>query len=154
RAQVAARLDAEGLVHDGVWIAFDGRCERLDLRLARGAVTVYGQSEITRHLVAAREAAGAARLFEAAEAGVDGVDGDAPVLRYRWRGERHELRCDFVAGCDGYHGVSRRSIPSGTLQVYERVYPFGWLGILADTRPVLHELVYSSDEHGFALCSM
>ncbi len=155
RARVAARLDAEGLQHSGVRLAFDGRVERIDLEAHTGRhLTVYGQTEITHDLVEAREAAGAMLCYEAEDVAIEGADGASPVLRFRWRGEPRTLACDFVAGCDGFHGVSRDRSPAAALRTFERVYPFGWLGILADTRPVSDELIYSSDEHGFALCSL
>ncbi|HEX6997877.1 MAG TPA: 4-hydroxybenzoate 3-monooxygenase [Gammaproteobacteria bacterium] len=155
RAGLARRLDSEGLVHEGVAIAFGERQLRVDFRARCGrCVTVYGQTELTKDLVDARTAAGGALVYEAEDVTLHGIDGEAPALSYRKDGVPQRLRCDFIAGCDGYHGVSRRSIPAGALTVHERVYPYGWLGIVADTRPVSDELVYASHDRGFALCSM
>ena len=155
RAGVNARLDAEGLPHGGVRFAFDGRYERIDLHARTGRrLTVYGQTAITADLIEAREAAGGELLYESEDVRIEGIDGNAPALHFRRGGAEHTLECDFVAGCDGYRGVSRRSIPPTVLRTFERVYPFGWLGVLADTKPAADELIYSSDERGFALCSM
>ena len=150
-----ARLAAEGLVHEGTQICFAGRRHRIDLHALTGRVmTVYGQTEITRDLMQARAAAGRPTIYEAADVALAGVDGPSPVVRYVHNGVAHEIACDFIAGCDGFHGVSRRSIPAGRLTTYERVYPFGWLGLLADTPPVSDELIYIHHPRGFALCSM
>ncbi|HEY8519501.1 MAG TPA: 4-hydroxybenzoate 3-monooxygenase [Gammaproteobacteria bacterium] len=155
QAGLAHRLDREGLVHEGVAIAFGEHRLRVDLRARCGrCVTVYGQTELTKDLVDARTAAGGALVYEAEDVALHGIDGDAPALTYRKDGATHRLRCDFVAGCDGYHGVTRRSIPASAITVHERVYPYGWLGIVADTQPVSDELVYASHDRGFALCSM
>jgi p-hydroxybenzoate 3-monooxygenase len=156
QAGVAQRLHREGLVHDGVDIAFADRRHRIDLMHASGgqSVTIYGQTEVTRDLIAAREAAGLPLLFEAEDVSLHGFDGDAPRVRYRHNGAEHELRCDFIAGCDGSHGVSRASVPAAALTTFERIYPFGWLGLLADTPPVSNELIYVNHPRGFALCSM
>src|SRR5690606_31915301 len=152
RAEVNARLDAVGLLHAGVHFGFSGRAARIDLRERSGkGVTVYGPTELTKDLVSARAAAHGTLLFGAAGGAIEDIDGEAPRLRYTHDGTEHTLRCDFVAGCDGYHGVSRRTFPPGVLRTYERVYPFGWLGILADAKPVLDELIYASHERGFAL---
>ncbi|MCW7539122.1 4-hydroxybenzoate 3-monooxygenase [Aquabacterium sp. A7-Y] len=155
-AGVGERMHREGLVHHGIELAFGGRRHRLDLyRLTGGrAVRVYGQTELTRDLMEAREAAGLPSVYQAAEVRVHDFDGERPRVTFRRDGQRHEVRCDFIAGCDGYHGVCRASVPAGALRIYERVYPFGWLGVLADTPPVSDELVYSNHERGFALCSM
>ncbi len=155
-AGVAERMDAEGLPHDGFELAFDGRREHIDLKGLTGGkgVMIYGQTEVTRDLMAAREACGAVTVYEAANVQPQDAKSEAPYLTYEKDGELHRLDCDYIAGCDGYHGVARQSIPAEALQVFERVYPFGWLGILADTPPVNEELVYARHERGFALCSM
>jgi len=156
QAGVDARLRAEGLVHDGIELAFSGARHRIDFpSLVPGSrVTVYGQTEVTRDLMEAREAAGSDTVYEAEDVSISDIDTETPTVRYRSRGEVQEVRCDFVAGCDGFHGVSRRSLPAGILRTYERVYPFGWLGILSETPPVSEELIYANHERGFALCSM
>ncbi|MBM3623538.1 MAG: 4-hydroxybenzoate 3-monooxygenase [Alphaproteobacteria bacterium] len=152
---VDARLKREGLVHDGVEIAFLGKRHRVDFRdLVGKTVTVYGQTEVTRDLIEARLAVGRPLVFEAADVAIHGADGDAPWLTYRKDDALHTLRCDYVAGCDGYHGVSRQTIPRHLLRTYDRTYPFGWLGILADVPPASHELIYAAHERGFALASM
>ncbi len=153
-AGVGARMDREGLVHHGVEIAFGDRCERIDFTAFRASVKVYGQTEITKDLMDARAALGGASFYEAADVAIAGIDGPKPRVTFEHAGAQYELTCDFVAGCDGFHGVSRRSIPASALKLHERVYPFGWLGVLADTRPVSDELLYASHENGFALCSM
>jgi len=154
QAGVAERLHREGLPHDGTELAFDGQLHRIDFKALTGRhVTVYGQTEVTQDLMAARAAAGLATVYEAENVGVHDFDGASPIVRYRHNGVDVELACDFVAGCDGYHGVSRASVPSGAIQTFEKVYPFGWLGVLADVPPVRHELVYANHERGFALCS-
>lgn len=155
-AGVAERMDAEGLPHDGFELAFDGRREHIDLKGLTGGkgVMIYGQTEVTRDLMAARDACGAVTVYEAANVQPHDAKSEAPYLTYEKDGELHRLDCDYIAGCDGYHGVARQSIPAEALQVFERVYPFGWLGILADTPPVNEELVYARHERGFALCSM
>ncbi len=153
---VGDRLKREGLVHHGIALRFQGKDHRIDFaELAGGkGVTVYGQHEVVKDLIAARLAAGGAIVFEAGNVSVHGFDGDAPVIRYHVDGEPRDLHCDFVAGCDGFHGVCRPSIPQGALTVYERVYPFGWLGILAEAPPASDELIYAHHEDGFALLSM
>jgi p-hydroxybenzoate 3-monooxygenase len=154
-AGVAGRLHSEGLVHDGTEITFDGKRHRIDFKKLTGkTVTVYGQTEITRDLMEARTASGATTVYEALDVTPLDFDGEKPRVRYRKEGEEHEISCDFIAGCDGYHGVSRQSVPKGSIELFERVYPFGWLGLLSDTPPVSDELIYISHEHGFALCSM
>jgi p-hydroxybenzoate 3-monooxygenase len=152
---VDARLKREGLVHDGVEIAFLGKRHRVDFHNLIGrTVTVYGQTEVTRDLIEARLAAGRPLVFEAADVAIHGADGETPALTYRKDGATHTLRCDYVAGCDGFHGVSRQTIPQHLLRTYDRVYPFGWIGILADVPPASHELIYAAHERGFALASM
>jgi len=154
-AGVGARVRAEGLAHGGIELAFDGARHRIDLRGLTGRqVTVYGQTEVTRDLMAARASSGASTVYEAADVSVAGFDGETPEVRWRSEGREHLLRCDFVAGCDGYHGVTRASVPAAAIRTYERVYPFGWLGVLCDTPPVSDELIYANHPRGFALCSM
>jgi len=155
KAKSGGRMLSERLVHDGVSLAFAGRSVRVDLKALTGSsVSVYGQTEVTKDLMDALTAAGARLMFEAAEVAVAEFDSAHPKVRYRHNGRTHELSCDFIAGCDGYHGVCRQSIPQGALQTFERTYPFGWLGILADVPPASHELIYSNHARGFALCSM
>jgi p-hydroxybenzoate 3-monooxygenase len=154
KAGVAGRLEREGQKHHGVEIATDEQRYRIDFVAHHASLTVYGQTELTKDLMEARDAAGAPPVFEVEDVVLEDVAGDRPRIRYARNGEPHVLACDFVAGCDGYHGVSRRAIPAGVLKTHERVYPFGWLGVLADTPPVSPELVYASHERGFALCSM
>ncbi|MEC3764286.1 4-hydroxybenzoate 3-monooxygenase [Cupriavidus sp. SS-3] len=155
RAGVAARLQEEGLVHDGIELSFDGQRHRIDLHALVGrSVTVYGQTEVTRDLMAARQEAGITTVYDAQDVSLHDFDSARPVVRYRKDGVTHEIHCDYIAGCDGFHGVSRQSVPCAATQLFERVYPFGWLGILSDTPPVTDELIYASHERGFALCSM
>ena len=155
-AGAGTRMHAEGLPHDGIELCFGGARHRVDLHALTGGkrVMVYGQTEVTRDLMDARAAAGLATLYEAEGVSLHGFDGDRPSVRYTKGGASHELHCDFIAGCDGYHGISRQSAPAAALKTFERVYPFGWLGVLSDTPPVSHELIYSNHERGFALCSM
>ena len=154
QAGVAERLHREGLPHDGTELAFDGQLHRIDFKGLTGRrVTVYGQTEVTQDLMQARAAAGLTTFYEAENVSVHGFDGATPSVRFRHGGKDVELACDFIAGCDGYHGVSRASVPAGAIQTFEKVYPFGWLGVLADVPPVRHELVYANHERGFALCS-
>jgi p-hydroxybenzoate 3-monooxygenase len=154
-AELGDRMRKERIVHHGFSLAFAGRSVRVDLQgLAGGSVSVYGQTEVTKDLIEARTAASAELKFEAGDVTLEGLDSGRPIVRYRHAGRSHELHCDFIAGCDGYHGVCRKSIPSGAMQTFERVYPFGWLGILADVPPAGHELTYSNHARGFALCSM
>ncbi|WP_163558469.1 4-hydroxybenzoate 3-monooxygenase [Halomonas sp. NO4] len=155
-AGVAERMDAEGMVHDGVELAFANRRVRVDLAGLTGGKTVmvYGQTEVTRDLMAAREASAATTIYEAENVQPHDLDTDTPYVTFEKNGETHRLDCDYVAGCDGFHGVSRQSIPEGRIKEFERVYPFGWLGLLADTPPVADELIYARHDRGFALCSM
>ncbi|MGB7205089.1 MAG: 4-hydroxybenzoate 3-monooxygenase [Anderseniella sp.] len=154
-AGVADRLDNEGLLHDGFELAFEGDRHRIDLKgLTDKTVTVYGQTEVTRDLIKARLQAGAELVFEAKDVTPVDVTSANPSVRYSVDGKVHELKCDFIAGCDGFHGVSRQTIPQDGRREFERVYPFGWLGILADVPPVSDELIYANGERGFALCSM
>jgi p-hydroxybenzoate 3-monooxygenase len=157
RAGVGARCKAEGLVHDGFDLAFGGGRHRIDLkRLTGRSVTVYGQTEITKDLVQARTAAGAEIVYEARDVTLEGFDLESlsATVDYTLDAKRRRVECDFIAGCDGFHGVSRASVPAEAVRLYERVYPFGWLGVLSDTEPVSDELIYVSHERGFALCSM
>lgn len=154
-AGVGARMHREGLVHDGIELAFGGQRHRINFRELIGkSVIVYGQTEITKDLMDGRAEAGATTVYEAEDVSLHDIDTNRPKVRYRHKGVEQELECEFVAGCDGYHGVSRRSIPETVLKTYERVYPFGWLGILVDRPPVSDELIYANHERGFALCSM
>jgi p-hydroxybenzoate 3-monooxygenase len=155
-AGVGARMHAEGLAHRGFELCFGGARHRIDLHMLTGGkqVMVYGQTEVTRDLMAARAAAGLRTIYEAKDVAPHDYDGTAPRVTCTHEGQPHELRCDFIAGCDGYHGACRASVPPSALAIFEKVYPFGWLGVLADTPPVSHELIYSNHERGFALCSM
>ncbi len=155
RLGVAERLHAEGLVHDGVEISLNGSRHRIDFQSLIGkTVTVYGQTEVTRDLMAARSRAGLRSIYGSEVVRLADVDRRQPILEYVEGGKTQQLACDFVAGCDGYHGVSRRSVPGSALKSYERAYPFGWLGVLSDVPPVGDELIYASSARGFALCSM
>jgi p-hydroxybenzoate 3-monooxygenase len=155
QAKAGERMQSERLVHDGFSLGFGGKAVRVDLKgLTGNAVTVYGQTEVTKDLMDARAVAAGQLVYEAGDVSVEGFDGTQPVVRYLKDGRTHELSCDFIAGCDGYHGVCRRSVAPSAMQTFERIYPFGWLGILADVPPAAHELVYSNHERGFALCSM
>jgi len=152
---VDARMRAEGLRHDGFAMGFANRRLRIDLTgLAGTPVTVYGQTEVTRDLMDARKAAGLQTIYEAENVAIHDFDGRTPRVTYEKDGVTHELRCDFIAGCDGFHGVCRASVPQGAIHNFEKVYPFGWLGLLADVPPCSHELIYANHERGFALCSM
>ena len=155
QAGVSQRMDAEGLVHTGFELALDDRRVHIDLKGLTGGKTVmvYGQTEVTRDLMAAREAVGAHTLYSVSNVQPHGMKTDAPYVTFDKEGESVRLDCDYIAGCDGFHGVARQSIPSDVLKIFERVYPFGWLGVLADTPPVHDELVYARHERGFALCS-
>jgi p-hydroxybenzoate 3-monooxygenase len=150
-----ARMHAHGLVHEGTILRFGGRSHRIDFRALTGkAVMVYSQHELVQDLVAARLAAGAPLEFEVEDVTLAGIETHRPEVRFRRAGHQAVLACDFIAGCDGFHGVSRAAIPADRLAVFERAYPFGWLGILADVAPSSHELVYAHHERGFALLSM
>ncbi len=154
-AGAANRLRAESLTHRGVEIAANHVRRRIALQdLIGKTVTVYGQTEMTRDLMDARKECGAASIYEVESVQLHDIDSTSPSVTYTHHGESQRLECDFIAGCDGYHGVSRRSIPPEKLSVYERVYPFGWLGVLADVPPAWDELIYATSEHGFALASM
>lgn len=154
-AGVAERLHREGLVHEGVELGVNGGRFRIDLAgLTDKTITVYGQSEVVQDLIAARLAGDGPIVWEAADVALHDIGTDRPRLTYRADGVDHELSCDFIAGCDGFRGVSRASLPASNLRVYEQVYPFGWLGILADVPPCAEELIYASHPNGFALASM
>jgi p-hydroxybenzoate 3-monooxygenase len=155
QAGAATRLKREALIHDGIELCFRKTRHRIDFRsLAGKSVTIYGQTEVTRDLVEAREAAGFPTLYEVEAVALDGFNGQQPRVTCARSGVFSGVDCDFIAGCDGYHGISRRSLPEGAVQSFERVYPFGWLGLLADVPPVSPELIYTRHERGFALCSM
>ena len=153
---VGDRLKREGLVHHGIALHFGGRKHRIDFSALTGgrAITVYAQHEVVKDLVAARLAVGGETLFEVENVSVHDFDSAAPRVRYRKGGKEHEFACDFIAGCDGFHGICRPAIPAGVLSVYENEYPFGWLGILSESPPPSEELIYSHHERGFALFSM
>ena len=155
-AGVAARLEREGLPHDGFSLGFANRRFRIDLSdLTDGRhVTVYGQTEVTRDLMDHRAAAGLPTVYGAENVALHDFDGASPRVTYQKDGVSHDIHCDFIAGCDGYHGVSRKSVPPPAIALFERVYPFGWLGVLADVPPCSHELIYAGHDRGFALCSM
>jgi len=153
---VGERLCSEGLIHHGIELRFNQQGHRIDMHELTGgrAITVYAQHEVVKDLIHARLHAGGQILFEASHAGVHGLDGESPRIRFEHDGESHEIVCDFIGGCDGFHGISRPSIPSGALCVYGKTYPFGWLGITAEAVPASQELIYSNHERGFALLSM
>jgi p-hydroxybenzoate 3-monooxygenase len=152
---IAARLHREGLVHDGVEFAFGGARHRIDMKQATGkSVTIYGQTEVTRDLMDARDKAGLATVYEADDVRPHDFDTDHPRVTYVKDSVTHEIACDFIAGCDGFHGVSRASVKPSAIETFERVYPFGWLGILSETPPVSPELIYTNHARGFALCTM
>lgn len=152
---VAERLHHDGLIHHGIELAFGGARHRIDMTQATGkTVTVYGQTEVTRDLMDARLKAGLTTVYDADNVSLHDFDGDRPRVRYNKGGTTHEVACDFIAGCDGFHGVSRQSVKPDALKLFERVYPFGWLGLLSETPPVSPELIYNNHERGFALCSM
>jgi p-hydroxybenzoate 3-monooxygenase len=155
-AGVAARLDREGLEHRGVSLRFDGGDHRIDFHALTGkTITVYGQQEVVKDLIAAREAAGNPPVFEVSDVAVHDLTSDAPRITYRSAaGQPQELVCDVIAGCDGFHGVTRDSVPSSAMQIYEHTYPFAWLGILAEAPPSHEELIYCYSDRGFALHSM
>ncbi|MGH3465420.1 MAG: 4-hydroxybenzoate 3-monooxygenase [Kribbellaceae bacterium] len=152
---VGSRLDREGLEHGGINLQFAGERHRIPMTELTGrAITVYGQQEVVKDLIAARLAAGGQVLFDVGDVQLDGLTGDEPLIRFAHDGTVRELRCDFVAGCDGFHGVCRAAVPDGVLSAYERTYPFAWLGILAKAAPSTEELIYCHSPRGFALVSM
>jgi p-hydroxybenzoate 3-monooxygenase len=153
---VSKRLHAEGLPHEGFDLLFKGERHRIDITKLTGGkrVTVYGQTEVTRDLMQAREAWGLPTIYCAVNVSVRDFDTGNPIVAYEKDGVKHEIKARFIAGCDGFHGVCRASVPKDAIQTFEKVYPFGWLGLLADVPPVSHELIYANTERGFALCSM
>ena len=154
-AGAGARAHREGLIHGGIELAFAGSRHRIDLKAATGkTMMIYGQTEVTLDLMNGRRAAGLTTIYEAADVKPHDFDTDHPRVTYVADGTTHEIACDFIAGCDGFHGVSRASVKPSAIETFERVYPFGWLGILSETPPVSHELIYSNHARGFALCTM
>ncbi|KAA9383966.1 4-hydroxybenzoate 3-monooxygenase [Neorhizobium galegae] len=155
-ANAGARMHAEGLPHNGFSLAFDGRDHRIDLHGLTGGkrVMVYGQTEVTRDLMESREKSGAETIYEAGNVQPHDFDSAASYVTYEKDGTTHRIDCDFIAGCDGFHGTSRKAVPKSAIRVFEKIYPFGWLGILAEVPPVNHELIYANHPRGFALCSM
>jgi p-hydroxybenzoate 3-monooxygenase len=153
---VGERLKREGLQHGGIELRFAGRGHRIDFRELTGGkcVTIYAQHEVIKDLIAARLAANHPTIFEAEDVSVQELESASPTIHFRVSGVAQELQCDFIAGCDGFHGISRTSIPAGALKIYDRDYPFGWLGILAQAPPSSHELIYANHDRGFALLSM
>ncbi|MFO1222413.1 MAG: 4-hydroxybenzoate 3-monooxygenase [Burkholderiaceae bacterium] len=152
---VGKRMHAEGLPHDGIDLCFGGRRHRIDLHALTGKrVMVYGQTEVTHDLMDARKASGQTTVYEAEHVSVHDFEGQRPSVRYRHGGQTHTIEADFIAGCDGFHGVCRASVPHERIALHEKVYPFGWLGLLADVPPLSHELIYVNHDRGFALCSM
>jgi p-hydroxybenzoate 3-monooxygenase len=154
---VGKRVKAEGTVHHSIELVFANQRHAIDVHGLTGGkvVTAYGQTEVTRDLMDARSAAGLPTVYSAANVTVNDFDTDHPVVRYEKDGQTHEVACDFIAGCDGFHGVCRASVPKDAITEYEKVYPFGWLGVLADVPPVsTHAIVYANSERGFGLCSM
>ena len=154
-AKVGERMHAEGLIHEGIEITFEGSRHRIDFAGLTGgkSVMIYGQTELTRDLMDALADDGVAPRYEAEAVAIRDIGGTRPIVVFTEAGEEREIGCEFVAGCDGYHGVSRRSV-ADALTTFERVYDFGWLGVLSETPPVSHELIYANHERGFALCSM
>ena len=156
RAGAGDRLSAEGIPHHAVNLAFDYKSVAIGLSEHTNGkvVTAYGQTEVTRDLCEVRDKAGSATVYEAADVAIQDIETPHPWVSYAKDGVTHRIDCDLIAGCDGYHGVSRRSVPESAITTYEKIYPFGWLGLLSDTRPVAHEVVYANTARGFALCSM
>jgi p-hydroxybenzoate 3-monooxygenase len=154
-AGVGQRMHAEGLVHEGFDLLFQGARHRIDMTALTGGkkVMVYGQTEVTRDLMEARRSLGLPTVYEAQQVQVHEYESRQPRVTYEKDGVTHTLECDFIAGCDGFHGVCRASVPKDKIREYEKVYPFGWLGLLSDTPPVHHELIYANSPRGFALCS-
>ena len=150
------RMHAEGMIHSGFDLAFDGQRHRIDLQEMSGGKTVmvYGQTEVTKDLMNRRSETNGITIYEAQNVQPHDFDTDQPWVSYQKDGVEHRVDCDFIAGCDGFHGISRASVPDQAIEIYEKVYPFGWLGILADVPPVSHELIYANHPRGFALCSM
>jgi p-hydroxybenzoate 3-monooxygenase len=155
-AKAGERMDREGRIEEGISLSFEGTLHRIDLKALTGGKTVmvYGQTEVTHDLMDARAATGGVSIYEAADVRLHDFHTDSPRVTFVKDGETVELECEYIAGCDGFHGVSRKSVPQDEIKTFERVYPFGWLGILSRTPPVADELIYASHERGFALCSM
>lgn len=155
-AKVAERMDREGHVHEGFALSFLGRMERIDLKALTGGKTVmvYGQTEVTKDLMDARTQSGMQSLYEVEDVMPHDFYGEHPHVSFTKDGKRHTIHCDYIAGCDGFHGIARKSVPADKITLFERVYPFGWLGVLSRTPPVSDELIYANHERGFALCSM
>ncbi|SPE24666.1 p-hydroxybenzoate hydroxylase [Candidatus Sulfopaludibacter sp. SbA3] len=154
-AGVGERMRRQGLVHEGIELRFNGAGHRIDFRELTGrAITVYAQHEVIKDLVHARLADGGPLLFEVEDVAIEGFEGDAPRIRFRHGGEACEIACDYIAGCDGFHGICRPSVPVGALRFYDKTFPFGWLGILAEAKPASDELIYVNHDRGFALLSM
>ena len=154
-AGAGVRLRHEGLIHDGTEIEFGGIRHRIDFKGLTGkSVIIYGQTEVTRDLMDVREACGAPTVYEALDVGIHDIESESPSVRWSADGKKFAIDCDYVVGCDGFHGVSRQTIPANRLRTYERAYPFGWLGILVEKPPVSEELIYVNHERGFALCSI
>ena len=153
---VDARMHKEGLPHSGFDLLFKGQRHRIDLAELTGGkqVMVYGQTEVTKDLMAAREQMGLTTIYSANDVAIHDFDGDTPRVTYTHKGQSHELKARFIAGCDGFHGVCRASVPTSAIETFEKIYPFGWLGVLADVPPVAHELIYANTDRGFALASM
>jgi p-hydroxybenzoate 3-monooxygenase len=155
KLDIGTRMEHEGFVHDGVNLAFLGRRLHIDFQALVGRpVVIYGQTEVQRDLYDAMAGRGVRIIDEALDVAPHDVESSSPWVSFTKDGEEHRIDCDWIAGCDGYHGVSRTVIPHDRLRTYERVYPFGWLGVLSETPPVNHELIYANHERGFALCSM
>ncbi len=155
RTGAGSRMNAEGLPHNGFSLSFSGRMTRIDMEKLTGGkrVMVYGQTELTADLMDHREATGGVTIYNAANVTPHDFDGDRPYVTYEKDGATHRIDCDLIAGCDGFHGVCRASVQDKGIQNFEKVYPFGWLGLMSDTPPVDHELIYANHERGFALCS-
>lgn len=154
-AGVGERMHKEGLIHGGFDMLFNGKRHRLDMNKLTGGknVMVYGQTELTRDLMDARQAAGLTTIYEAGNVTVHDFNTNKPRVRYEKDGKTHDIECDFIAGCDGFHGICRASVPHSAIREYEKIYPFGWLGVLSETPPVHEELIYVNSPRGFALCS-
>ena len=155
-AKAGGRMDREGHVHEGFALSFLGRMERIDLKALTGGKTVmvYGQTEVTKDLMDARAQSGMQSIYEAEDVMPNDFYGEHSSVSFTKEGKRHTISCDYIAGCDGFHGIARKSVPADKIKLFERVYPFGWLGVLSRTPPVSDELIYANHERGFALCSM
>ena len=153
---LGARMRREGLIHNGIELRFNGRGHRIDFPGLTGgkAITVYGQQEAVKDMIAARLDAGLPLMFEVADVSIHDFDGDAPQVRFTHEGAQHTISCDYIAGCDGFHGICRPSVPDDRITAYDRIYPFAWLGILAESTPASEELIYTLSDRGFALLSM